>query len=193
MLNTAIDNLHKCLWFEIYEQMDQSLEMLKYQTGVDVKMIHANQNKHKPKYNGLTKSEIKKIKSLMPMDMYLYEYTKQLHGHRWKTFTNQGLGEERETYQFPKLPTTLFGCKSSKCTLFCPSYNVTYTDPTGRFHCADIKCLINRQFISPPRDHIHGYILPSHTTLPDHYKWQSINSSQHKNFIYLNGHSRTHN
>ena len=29
MLDTAIDNLHKCLWFGILEDLDRSLEMLR--------------------------------------------------------------------------------------------------------------------------------------------------------------------
>ena len=33
MLDLAIDNLHKSLWFGIMENMDQSLELLEYQAG----------------------------------------------------------------------------------------------------------------------------------------------------------------
>ena len=33
MLDLAIENLHKSLWFGIMEDMDKSLELLEYQTG----------------------------------------------------------------------------------------------------------------------------------------------------------------
>ena len=81
MLDRTIDNLHKCLWVGIFEDTDKGLEMLKYQTGFDIQLMRLNVNK--VKYPELTPDEINKIRSLMPMDNYIYEYAKQLHNHRW--------------------------------------------------------------------------------------------------------------
>ena len=70
MLNRAIRNLHNCLWFGIFENLIQSLELFHHQTGLHIKMDHINRNDHKAPTN----NTISKIKQLIPMDLYIYEY-----------------------------------------------------------------------------------------------------------------------
>ena len=85
VLEKAITNLHKCLWFGIIEDLENSFEMLRYQTGLNVTIKHRNVNSED--YPKPSKVQREKLKALMPMDYYLYEYAKQLHEYRYKMFT----------------------------------------------------------------------------------------------------------
>ena len=76
MLNTAINNLHQCLKVGILENLDESLEMFRYQTGLNTTIHHLNISRRK--HFNLTEEEVVKLKMLMPMDIYIYEYTKQV-------------------------------------------------------------------------------------------------------------------
>ena len=125
MLDRTIDNLHKCLWVGIFEDTDKGLEMLKYQTGFDIQLMRLNVNK--VKYPELTQDEINKIRSLMPMDNYIYEYAKQLHNHRWNVYQKQKMGglELNKNSMF-NLPSVIQGCKSSRYILQCPKFSYLY-------------------------------------------------------------------
>ena len=80
----------KSLWFGLLERLDDSLELFEYQTGLKIQMKHLNRNdkfKHlvakqkrstsKNQYPNPTEENIRKLKNLMPMDLFLYEYAKQ--------------------------------------------------------------------------------------------------------------------
>ncbi len=92
MLDLAIENLHNSLWIGILEKMDQSPALLEYQTGLRVKMGHANRNSRSQADQPLEVTE--KLRRLMPMDMFLYEYANELHDLRWRVYMN--LVAERE-------------------------------------------------------------------------------------------------
>ena len=134
ILNTAIDNLHKCLWFGIVEDMDRSMELFRYQSGIDVHLKKYNVNKKG--YPKPTNEEVEKLKMLMPMDMYLYEYAKQLHKYRYQMFKQQQQQQQQQQQHQPqqqqqqldisvRLPTVLEGCKSDGSSLKC-NQNETY-------------------------------------------------------------------
>ena len=138
MLNTAIDNLHKCLWIGIFEEMNRGLEMLRYQTGFKIKMMRLNTNK--VKYPELTLDEINQIKSLMPMDLYLYQYAKKLHEHRWNIYVKQRNNlfiPDRQTDSVLELPSIIRGCKSTRYWLGCPKF--TYMYPGTAENVAPVK------------------------------------------------------
>ena len=111
MLNTAINNLHKCLWFGIIEERKKSLQMFEYQTGLQIKMNHINKN---TKYQDPPNHVIMKIKKLIPLDLYIYEYAKQLFEWRWQMYLNGSL-----TRTYVSLPQTVYGCKSTSKYLRC--------------------------------------------------------------------------
>ena len=88
-----------------------------------------------------TAEDIKRIKTLMPVDMYLYEYAKQLFEQKWETYLFQHKKiswslQENELDKLkqiqvpnrnpPKLPLVLNGCKSTRLSLNCPSINIHY-------------------------------------------------------------------
>ena len=126
VLETAITNLHKCVWLGLVEDLDNSFEMLRYQTGLDVKIERRNVN-HED-YQKPSEAEREKLKALMPMDVYLYEYAKQLYEYRYKLFTEnkQQLEKQQPQIQYTeislKLPEELDGCKGFsklfECHLF---------------------------------------------------------------------------
>ena len=62
------------------------MEMFRYQSGLDMQPMKRNMNKGYPKP---TEEQVKKLKKLMPMDMYLYEYAKQLHEYRYERYKQQ--------------------------------------------------------------------------------------------------------
>ena len=123
MLNKAVDNLHKCLWVGILEDIDKSLNMLSHQTGLNLQLEYLRTNKEKPAQDHVSETEIEKIKSLMPMDLYFYEYAKQLHEHRWKMFSKQ---QHNTKKRFSALPAVLDGCKSTRYQLNCPTFKYQY-------------------------------------------------------------------
>ena len=125
VLEKAITNLHKCLWLGLVEDLENSFEMFRYQTGLNVTTEHINVNSED--YQKPSKAEREKLKALMPMDIYLYEYVKQLHNYRLKMFTDQKQQLKQQTQTkyrelSVKLPGVLDGCKGYsrlyECHLF---------------------------------------------------------------------------
>ncbi len=156
MLDLAIENLHNSLWIGILEKMDQSLALLEYQTGLRVKMGHANRNSKSKGNQPLEVTE--KLRRLMPMDMFLYEYANELHDLRWRLYMK--LVAEREAkhtqhninsinsiqnqLELEKhhdsssivspfvLPKYIDGCQSSRYVLGCPRERIRYQLKTGQ-------------------------------------------------------------
>ena len=125
VLEKAITNLHKCLWLGLVEVLDNRFEMFRYQTGLNVKIEHRNANQDD--YLKSSKAEREKLKALMPMDIYLYEYAKQLYEYRYEMFSEQKkqLKQKQSQMQYReislRLPEILDGCKYSRlyeCHLF---------------------------------------------------------------------------
>ena len=139
MLNTALDRLHKSLWFGLMERMDESLELFRYQTGLKIQMKHFNKNRYNSAgsksnqksnfttsqntYPDPTKDNIRKLKNLMPIDLFLYEYAKQLFEIRWQKYLSIKYGNKTSSalrrVQL-KLPDRIDGCKSTSKYLNCP-------------------------------------------------------------------------
>ena len=125
VLEKAITKLHKCLWLGLVEDLENSFEMFRYQTGLNVTTEHINVNSED--YQKPSKAEREKLKALVPMDIYLYEYAKQLHNYRLKMFTDQKQQLKQQTQTkyrelSVKLPGVLYGCKGYsrlyECHLF---------------------------------------------------------------------------
>ena len=97
--------------------------------GLNVKMSHSNKNKKK----GADPTESDKIKlaRLMPLDMWFYNYSSQVHDAKWKLYqltkssnvsqaeldkTLNGLADDMIT----SLPKHVSGCRSTRFILSCP-------------------------------------------------------------------------
>ena len=129
MLNTAMDNLHNCLWFGLMEKMDESLELFEYQTGFKIRMKHLNKHISKKKYPEPTSDNLHKMEKLMPMDLFLYKYAKQLFERRWQMYLNAKNNESNPVplidITLSKLPKIIHGCKSTSHYLKCPDDTVS--------------------------------------------------------------------
>ena len=77
LANLAADNLEKTFWFGILEDTDQSLELLKNQLGLRSRISMGKVNSGKKK-SVTRETDRLKLKSLMPMDTWLYQYAKLL-------------------------------------------------------------------------------------------------------------------
>ena len=122
MLNTAINNLHKCLWFGILEDLGPNMELFKFQTGLNATTHKLNTSFRKG--NNITKGELEKLRALMPMDIYLYDYAKQLHEYRWQKYKQNWNNVPDLT---PTLPKTIRGCKSTSFFLDCPELSIHFS------------------------------------------------------------------
>ncbi len=126
VLNLAIDNLHKCLWFGIFEEMDKSIEMFTYQTGL--RGVWGEKPARYHSYPKPTQDEMKKIERLMPVDMYLYKYAQQLFQHRWNWYQrnikhNTSVDPERDLAKLT-LPEVIDGCVGSPTFLKCKNESI---------------------------------------------------------------------
>ena len=110
--------------FGIVEDLENSFEMLRYQTGLNVTIEHRNVNSED--YPKPSKVQREKLKALMPMDYYLYEYAKQLHEYRYKMFTELKRKRQQPQIHYKEialhLPEVLDGCmgvgRLFQCHLF---------------------------------------------------------------------------
>ena len=133
VLDKAFTNLHKCVWLGIVEDLDNSFEMLRYQAGLDLKIERMNVNHDD--YQKPSIAEREKMKALMPMDVYLYEYAKQLHEYRYKMFTEQQQLEQwQPQIQYKeislKLPEVLDGCKGYSKLFECHLFDKYFSSST---------------------------------------------------------------
>ena len=65
----------------------------------------------------------------MPMDLYFYEYAKQLHKIKWTLYQNRE--NHTKTAEILNnlelnLPTVIDGCKSTRFILSCPKEKLQY-------------------------------------------------------------------
>ena len=83
-------------------------------------MPHINKNR---KYSKPTEDKTVKLKRSMPMDLYIYEYAKQMFDRRWQLYLNMNgrsiSSEMNMTLSMfvPNLPKVIHGCKSKPLTL----------------------------------------------------------------------------
>ena len=103
------------------------MEMLRYQTGLSLKFGHGNKNSDYPEP---TQEEIMKLKQLMPLDLFIYEYVKRLFDHRWRAYLKEKSKKQYEELRVNgnamgtlSLPDTIHGCVSTRSIFSCPSDN----------------------------------------------------------------------
>lgn len=110
----AARRLENIFWFGIIEDIERSLELLQYQLGCTQKINFPklNQNKH----SNATEYEQDILASLMPQDIWLYQYAKQLFEARW-TYYKTGV------FRHPNMPPTPtlenVPCISTRFILLC--------------------------------------------------------------------------
>ncbi len=118
MLNKALENLHQCLWIGILEEREKSMELLQYQTGLQMefKDIHIGQRA----YPSPSPEEIAKIMKLMPVDMYIYDYAKQLFENNWYWYLANVKKQKQGARKPPVFQEMIDGCVSAPNYMKCP-------------------------------------------------------------------------
>ena len=97
-------------------------------------MPHLNANQYKSK-SPLTAWDKARIKQLQPMDMWFYNYAKQIHNIRWQRYLNTQKGEKAhivDTQKFiSNLSSQISGCKSTRYIMSCPENGFYFHMPSG--------------------------------------------------------------
>ena len=109
--------MHKCLWIGLLENITQSIEMLEYQTGLRIQFGHGNKS---PGYPQPTEDEISKLKKLMPVDLYIYEYAKKLFELRWRMYLKERSNYQGNSNVTLSLPSVIDGCVATRHYISCP-------------------------------------------------------------------------
>ena len=111
MCTLAVDRLKQTLWFGLFGEQERSLEMLQWQLGYDktIKLPLLNATPHP----NITMEDREILESLMPMDIWLYNYAELLFEARWQQYKT-GIYREPELPHFPEI-----NCRSTRYILAC--------------------------------------------------------------------------
>ena len=93
----AVKRLLETKWFGVLEHLDRSMLMLSELTVNNVELPKVNQNKHPMKEPKIVQN---KLASVMPLDMWLYNYELDVLEARWQRF----LGNDVKIPKAKKLP-----------------------------------------------------------------------------------------
>ena len=86
-----------------------------------------NQYTHRSRdpVRNITAWEKARINELQPMDMWFYNYAKQMHNIRWQRYLNIQKGKADhivDTREFlSKIPSDISGCKTTRYIISCPN------------------------------------------------------------------------
>eukprot|EP00538_Stauroneis_constricta_P011455 CAMPEP_0119565066 /NCGR_PEP_ID=MMETSP1352-20130426/28890_1 /TAXON_ID=265584 /ORGANISM="Stauroneis constricta, Strain CCMP1120" /LENGTH=358 /DNA_ID=CAMNT_0007613909 /DNA_START=43 /DNA_END=1116 /DNA_ORIENTATION=+ len=118
MLSLAADRLEQTKWFAILEDLDRSMELLQHAFGLKQKPNFGHGNAHQKQPFDVPPSDEAKaaLRSLIPQDLWLYEYAKRLFEARWEHY-------KTGTYTAPERPPMLtsLSCSSTQAELHCES------------------------------------------------------------------------
>jgi Sulfotransferase family len=118
MCHLAADRLEQTRWFGILEDLNRSLELLQHEFGLPRRPVMGRSNKNIKKPLNFKPSELEQaaLASLMPQDIWLYEYSRRLFQARWDHYKNG-------TYVAPERPPLPeeWSCVSTRVTLHCNS------------------------------------------------------------------------
>jgi hypothetical protein len=113
----AADRLDQTLWFGMLEDLPKSMKLLQHSLGLDYTPIltKGNQNpKHQQQHNVLSEWERQALSSLVPMDIWLYDYGQRLMDARFAAIPT-GVFVPPERPPFPKMWSCASTSRSFKC------------------------------------------------------------------------------
>lgn len=117
MLNLAADHLESTAWFALLEDMDRSLELLRHTFNLaeTPEISHSNPGRKRVKADALSEWAKDALASLMPQDLWLYEYGQRLFEARWTAY------KERKPVVLPPRPPLPdhLSCSSTRFHLEC--------------------------------------------------------------------------
>ena len=107
----SVSRLKDTLWFGFLDDQERSFDMLQWQLGYGkkIRLAHANKTPHAD----ITAEDRAILESLMPIDLWIYEYAKTLFDARWEQY-------KTGVYRDPKMPPfPQINCKSTRYILAC--------------------------------------------------------------------------
>lgn len=116
MCMLAADRLDETLWFGILEDLDRSMELLQHALGLRSKPTFPMANTKRQVQPMMNEWEVSVLTSLLPQDLWLYEYGKRLFEARYQAMKT---GEQFVPPERPPLPQEPLSCASTPTTLEC--------------------------------------------------------------------------
>ena len=113
MCMEAVSRLKQTLWFGFLSDQERSFEMLQWQLGYSQKIKFSKSNR--TPHPNITVKDKEVLESLMPVDLWFYDYAKMLFEARWKQYKT-GVYNEPNIPPFPEI-----NCKSTRFILACNS------------------------------------------------------------------------
>ena len=107
----AVSRLKDTLWFGFLDDQERSFDMLQWQLGYDKKIQLRTANK--TPHPEVTAKDKAILESLMPIDLWIYDYAKSLFEARWKQYKT-GVYKDPVIPSFPEM-----NCKSTRYILAC--------------------------------------------------------------------------
>lgn len=115
MMQLAADRLEQTKWFAILEDMDRAMELLQHELKLNERPTLARSNPSKLNHAIVEEEQRNELASLMPQDIWLYEYAKRLFEARWNRYKT-GIYKSPERPPFPNVT-----CISTRSELNCTS------------------------------------------------------------------------
>lgn len=116
-------------WFGILEDLDRSLELLSFQLNLPHKSLTLpKSNSNRAPSAKPSAESVEKLESLMPQDMWVYEYAKRVFEARWEYFKT-GSFKPPNRPPFPKVQ-----CRSTRFILKCTGGPYKGENASGAFY-----------------------------------------------------------
>ncbi len=78
---------------------------------------------------------VQRLTQLLPMDLWFYNYAKEMHNVRWRRFLKQRHGQDTRPTNMSSftqsLPHTLTGCRTTRFIISCPQERFYYHSKKG--------------------------------------------------------------
>lgn len=117
MMKLSAARLRETKWFGLLEDQERSMILLKHAFNLTTTLALPAKNKNKKNSHAkITPEEHDALASLMPQDIWLYEYATRLFEARWDAYKTGVFVEPEE----PPIPETL-SCQSTRFELSCHS------------------------------------------------------------------------
>jgi hypothetical protein len=166
MLHLAADRLEQTLWFGVLEDLPRSTELLEHALGRSLtrRLEFPVANKGKIQHPPVSFQERQALESLLPQDLWLYQYALNLFEARWTAYQNNSTDVVLPPR--PPVPETL-PCWSSRFLLNCT------TGPLKGYYVYNPAPLPPSSPSSPPKPAPQRFPRNEHI-LVQHKKWKIV-------------------
>jgi len=151
----AAKRLRATIWFGILDDIERSMELLKFVIDApeDISLGKSNSHHH----TKASESEEKVLESLMPADIWLFKYARLLFEARWNAYKT-GVFKEPEEPPFPKI----WPCESTRFSLDCiegPLKGLHWKDPNAPAEHVKSYTNVKQHELQTKNEYV-SYIIP---------------------------------